>query len=817
VNMRAAVSLAFGTTSASKRGWRWAPWLVALVFGAIATVAHADVPLADAVAVAARGMHTCALTRGGGVKCWGSNDNGQLGDGTTTNRLTAVNVTGLTSGVRAIAAGGDHSCALTAGGGVKCWGSNVQGQLGDGTTTNRSTAVDVAGLTSGVTAIAAGQQHTCALTSGGGVKCWGWNWAGQLGDGTTTDRLTAVDATGLTSGVSAIAAGGSHTCALTSGGGVKCWGRNESGQLGDGTTADRLTAVGVIGLTAGVSAIAAGGSHTCALTSGGGAKCWGWNGRGQLGDGTTTNRLTAVDVTGLTSGVSAIAAGDVHTCARTGGGGVKCWGWNEYGQVGDGTTTDRLTAVEVMGLTTGTSAIAAGSWHSCALTSLGGVECWGDTSFGQLGDGTSDHRATAVDVLGLGPGASALAAGYMHTCALIGGGVRCWGWNEYGQVGDGTTAWRLTAVDAVGLTSGASALAAGYGHTCAPTSGSGVKCWGWNKYHQLGDGTATDRLTPVAVAGLSSGASAIAAGQAHTCALTSGGGVECWGENAWGQLGDGTTTERVTPVGVAGLSSGVTAIAAGQAHTCALTSGGGVKCWGWNGLGQLGDGTTTDRRTAVDVAGLTSGVTAIATGRIHTCALTGAGNVKCWGSNYAGQLGDGTTADRLTPMDVTGLTSGIGAIAAGGEHTCALVGGSGVKCWGWNAHGQLGDGTTIDRLTAADVVGLASGVAAIVAGGYHTCALTGGGAKCWGWNEYGQLGNGEGNRLAPVTVLTAEGIVGESVEVPSLSEWALLLLSLMVGSLGIAACRSRLVAGPAAAGQRRRAGRLQESGPESRG
>jgi len=570
-----------------------------------------------------------------------------------------------------------------------------------------------------------------------------------------------------------------------------------SGQLGDGTATDRLTASDVMGLTSGVSAISAGASHTCALTSGGGAKCWGHNGRGQLGDGSTTQHLSAVDVTGLTSGVSALSAGPSHTCALTSGGGVKCWGFNVYGQVGDGTTADRLTAVDVTGLTSGASAVAAGSWHSCALTSVGRVKCWGDITFGQLGDGTSEHRATAVDVLGLGPGASAIAAGYMHTCALIGGGgVRCWGRNDYGQVGDGTTAWRLTAVDVVGLASGVAAIAAGDYHTCAPTSAGDVRCWGWNEYRQLGDGSAMDRLTPVAVVGLPSGTRALAAGQAHTCALTSGGGVKCWGENAWGQLGDGTTTERATPVDVVGLTSGVTAIAAGQAHTCALTSGGGVKCWGWNGLGQLGDGTTNDQRTAVDVSGLTSGVTAIAAGRIHTCALTSAGNVKCWGSNYAGQLGDGTTTDRLTPVDVAGLTGAIGAIAGGGEHTCALADGGGVECWGWNAHGQLGDGTTIDRLTAVGVVGLARGVAAIAAGGYHSCALTGGGAKCWGWNEYGQLGNGEGNRLVPVTVLMAEGIVGESVEVPSLSEWALLLLSLMVGSLGVAARRSRLVAGP---------------------
>ena len=250
-----------------------------------------------------------------------------------------MDVSGLTSGVAAIAAGSTHGCALTSGGGVQCWGLNSSGQLGDGTTTARSTPVDVSGLASGVTTIAAGGGHTCALTDGGEAKCWGDNGGGQLGDGTTTQRLTPVDVSGLTSGVTAIAAGGGHTCALTSSGGAQCWGFNGYGQLGDASTTSTSTPLDVMGLSVGVAAIAAGGYHSCALTSGGGVQCWGLNSSGQLGDGTTTTRSTPVDVSGLTSGVMAIAVGLYHTCALTTGGGVKCWGLNSSGQLGDGTTT----------------------------------------------------------------------------------------------------------------------------------------------------------------------------------------------------------------------------------------------------------------------------------------------------------------------------------------------------------------------------------------------------------------------------------------------------------------------------------------------
>jgi len=352
-------------------------------------------PILNIAAITAGDNNTCALTSNGGVKCWGGNENGGL-------RMAPIDVSGLTSGVSAIAAGGIHACALTAGGGVKCWGHNSYGQLGDGTTADRPTPVDVIGLTSGVSAIATDWFHTCALLDvahGGGVKCWGWNGNGQLGDGTTTDRPTPVDVIGLTSGISVIAVGEYHTCALTASGGVKCWGYNGNGQLGDGKLGfgslfDSATPVDVSGLTSGVSTITAGGFHTCVLMDavhGGGVKCWG-NMQGQL-------IRTPIDVSGLTSEVSAIAAGKYHTCAQTPDGGVKCWGYNMQGQLGDGTTTYSATPVDVSGLASGVSAIAAGGYHTCALVESGGIKCWGYNTSGQLGDGTDIIRTTPVDVL----------------------------------------------------------------------------------------------------------------------------------------------------------------------------------------------------------------------------------------------------------------------------------------------------------------------------------------------------------------------------------------------------------------------------------
>jgi alpha-tubulin suppressor-like RCC1 family protein len=398
-----------------------APRLAVLLAGAVlacslALVGSAAPSAPAATQVAAGGLHTCALMSGGGVKCWGSNLWGPLGNGTASNSSRPVDVVGLASGGTAIAAGHkDYSCAAT-GTGVKCWGNNQYGQLGNGSRSPQArTPVDVVGLGSGVRAIAAGFGHVCALTGGGGVKCWGENGYGGLGNGTQTASTTPVDVIGLSSGVRAITAGANHSCALTSSGGVKCWGGNYNGELGNGgSSLISRSPVDVVGLTSGVVAISSYFEHACALTSGGGVECWGINGKGQLGNGTQTASKTPVGVDGLSSGVRAIAAGYSHTCALTSSGGVKCWGDNLYGALGNGSTTSSSpTPVAVSGLSRGVTAIAAGQYHTCAVTSDGGVKCWGQDDFGQLGNGATgcggfNRCSTPVAVLfSATPGANA--------------------------------------------------------------------------------------------------------------------------------------------------------------------------------------------------------------------------------------------------------------------------------------------------------------------------------------------------------------------------------------------------------------------------
>ncbi len=380
--------------SASSRGPRG---IVAVIAGLALAAALVVVvaPVANAArasAVAAGYGQSCALTNSGGVKCWGKNNYGQLGDGTTLRRLTPVDVVGLTSGVAAISAGSGHTCALTDSGGVKCWGKNNYGQLGDGTTHRRLKPVDVVGLTSGVAAISAGSDHTCAVTDSGGAKCWGYNRSGQLGDGTTHQppdagrRGRAHERRGRDLGRPL-----PHLRRHRHG-----WGQVLGQQLlrparqrheaRPQEAGRRGRAHERRGRDLGRPPV-----HTCALTTAGGVKCWGYNGFGELGNGTTEDSATPVDVVGLSSGVAAIAAGGIHTCALTDPGGVKCWGF---------TTGVRRTPIGVVGLSGGVAAISAGSEHTCAVTDVGGVRCWGTNRFGRLGDGTTYDRHIPITVRG---------------------------------------------------------------------------------------------------------------------------------------------------------------------------------------------------------------------------------------------------------------------------------------------------------------------------------------------------------------------------------------------------------------------------------
>ena len=667
------------------------------------------------LSTAAEGDHTCFVRADGNVLCWGNNALGQIGDGTSGNtRLAPTLVSGVTSAI-AVAAGRDHTCALLTSGSVRCWGLNNSGQLGVGTgTASSSLSVAVPNL-SNVVSLVAGTAHTCARQSNGTVRCWGLNDSGQIGDGNAASpRFTPVAVSGLTDAVK-IAAGASHTCALRGGGIMSCWGGNGQGELGNGNVATRQdTPSNVVDITE-VTDIAAGRRFTCAVRSRGQLLCWGDNDLGQTGSNTRTNAVVRpaatiqMDQNGGFKPAIDIVAGRTHACASLLDPIfiVECWGANDLGQLGIGSASPSEAAPRAVSGVVGSLEIATGRGHSCALGANEVVRCWGDNALGQLGNSSTSPSLIPGGVLGLGGSVSArsLASGTNHSCAVRSDGTAaCWGRNDGGAIGDGTFADRLvpTRVNN-GLNVPFVSIVGGGNHTCAALDGRSLTlCWGDNRSRQVSPASTRDfeplpiiaKLTNLIRGPEPSLPVALAAGSFHGCNASAF--VSCHGLNDQGQLGDPSAAAHFA-VGI-GLFGNAIAVAAGGGHSCALLATGRVHCWGLNTLGQLGDGTRTSRSSPREVVGIVNAVSLSAT-RDHTCALLASGIVVCWGRNDFGQV-DGTAGgDRLVPTPVATLAAGDAvAVTTGFQHTCILTPAGGIRCWGRNDEGQLGNASTVDSV-----------------------------------------------------------------------------------------------------------------------
>lgn len=347
--------------------------------------------------------------------------------------------------------------------------------------------------------ISAGAYHTCAVLGNGAVKCWGRNDVGQLGNRSNVSRSYPVQVAGLTAGVIGISAGRTHTCAVTISGAAKCWGDNQSGQLGNGSNIDSNRPVAVRGLNNGVASISAGSDHTCAVLIAGGVKCWGAGGYGRLGDGSNASSNVPLNVVDLGTQVKSIAAGGFHTCALLVDGVVKCWGWSVNGQLGNGSTFDVEGPVTVIDLDEAV-AISTGSLHTCALTTAGELKCWGSNGQKQLGRSRIQQSASPLVVSGLGDDITTISSSGSSSCAMSSAGIaKCWGWNQFGGLGDGTTISRHQPVQVIGLTN-LKAITVGSSHTCAVTALRRMRCWGYNQDGEVGNlGNAPTVLEPTLV------------------------------------------------------------------------------------------------------------------------------------------------------------------------------------------------------------------------------------------------------------------------------------------------------------------------------
>jgi parallel beta-helix repeat protein len=641
--------------------------------------------------IATGGNHTIAVDPDAGtVVSWGLNTSGQLGDGTTILRAEAVAVqtaSGPLTNISAVAAGGAHGVALATDGTVWTWGSNLYGQLGNGTNSQQNNAVQVltvGGPLTDIIAISAGEQFTLALKADGTVWAWGYNLYGALGDNTTTQRLVATPTLALTD-VVAVAGGLYHSLALKNDGTAWSWGYNFNGQLGDGTLTNRHQPVQVAGLS-NIRCITARGNRSLAMLTDGRIHGVGDNSYGAFGSGEVGHGWSPAPVPGLEN-LKAVSAGMFSSLALEDDGTLWAFGQNVYGQLGiNSAANTNIPAITL--ILSNVEAASAGSYHAAAVKTDGTVWGWGFNTSGQVGDGTTIQRNQPVQVLT--PSAPltnmvSVAAGATHTAGLKNDGtVWAWGGNNHGQLGDGTTTNRTKAVQVVttgGPLTGIVEIAAGAHHTVALKNDGTVWIWGRNSTGQLGNGTTTSQSYAIQVS-LANSALAVAAGDGHTIALMSDRTLMAWGGNAFGQLGDNSTANRLSPVPVGTISS-VASISAHHNHTMAVKLDSTVWGWGSNAFGEIGNASFSNARTPQQLTGLVAASATIAPnpgdcGGHHGLLINSDGTLSAWGSNLYGQLGNGQFGYSTTPVQATFVnltdTSGIWVdqnAAPGGNGTYA--------------------------------------------------------------------------------------------------------------------------------------------------
>ena len=721
----------------------------------------------DKILQVAAGLdHTCVLRKGGLVRCWGEGASGQLGHGTTESlgddeHPALAGDLSLGAVATSIAVGDSHSCAVLAGGAVRCWGAGADGRLGYGNTQNLGdtelpSSVGVVNVGGTVTQLAAGGSHTCALLDSGAVRCWGNGANGRLGYGNTAsigDTETPASAGDVTVGgpVTQLVAGDAHTCALLATGAVRCWGNGAEGRLGYGNTTsigdtESPASAGDVPLGAPAVSLAAGAQHTCAVLATGAVRCWGNGADGRLGYGNTTS-IGAAEAEDVSVGgaVVQVAAGARHTCVLLTTGDVRCWGAGVDGRLGGKATTtigdDELpSTVSIVKVSGEPTRLVAGPTHTCVLQTDGNVKCWGTGAGGRLGYantanvGDNEFPADAGDVFAMGA-VTQVSVGDFHTC-VIGDAhqVRCFGTNSNGELGYGNT--EPIGDDEPALVAGdvevggpVIQLAAGSGFTCALLEGGAVRCWGTGSA-RLGHGN-TDAIgddeTPASAGDLDLGGPAIqiAAGSQHACAVLVGGALRCWGNGSHGALGYGNEDDigdDETPASAGDVDVGgpVAEVTIGSSHTCARLTTGAMRCWGFGGdsfgndgvlgrgvFGSIGDDETPGSIPPVDVGATVRDLAAATT---TTCAVTTAGKVRCWGRAFEGKLGYAnnlTIGDNETPatagdVDVGGTVT---QIATGSGNTCALLTTGGVRCWGTSFNGRLGHGNVNPNNPAASNIG----------------------------------------------------------------------------------------------------------------
>jgi alpha-tubulin suppressor-like RCC1 family protein len=762
--------------------------------------------------------HSAAIDSEGNIFTWGYNYYGQLGDGTSTNRTTPTEITnqfGLVAGetITSVSLGGSHSAAITSKGRIFTWGNNEFGQLGDGTSTSKNIPTEITSffnlnITEKISSISIGYSYSSAITSEGRIFTWGVNYSSVLGDGTTTHRYVPTDITNQFSlnteeVIINVFFGSSHSGAITSQGRVFTWGLNNLGQLGVGESdydshPNPIEITNQFPLSEGelITEISLGVDHSSAITSEGRVFTWGYNSYGQLGDGTTTQRNIPTEITNqfvLLTGetVRSIFLGSEHSLAMSSYGRIYVWGRNSSGQLGDGTTTDRnipkeitshfyLDAEEVI------KSISMGFSYSSGITSDGKIFTWGSNRQGQLGDGTTTERNTPTEITNnfnavtiiqnffpISETISDLSLGGNHSSAITSEGrLFTWGDNNNGQLGDGTTEQtsipkEITHQFSLNFGEKIISVSLGYNYSSAITSEGRIFTWGYNAYGQLGNSTTVSSKKPIEISSqfdMNEGEiiKELSLGRYHSSAITSNGRVFVWGLNSSGQLGnnlisyDSANSDPIEITNYFGLNDGelVISISMGSEHSIAYTSEGRIFTWGNNTYGQLGDGTTINKNIPTEITsqfGLlpSENPIRISAGSNHNLLVTNLGRIFSWGKNNYGQLGDGTTDNRLFPREITNefalnLDEIITEIYTGEDYSFVQTSQNRIYSWGFNethvlTNNNYGQFTPIEVTNSFSLI-MNEKIDLFSLGSTHASMITDNGRLfIWGMTQYDNL------------------------------------------------------------------------------
>jgi alpha-tubulin suppressor-like RCC1 family protein len=697
------------------------------------------------------GSSQIAIQSNGTLWTWGLNSNGQLGLNTTVAVSSPVQVGALSTWTQ-VAGGSNFQLAIQSNGTLWSWGYNVNGGLGLNTTVAVSSPVQV-GVLSAWTRIACGYRYTLALQSNGTLWSWGAGANGQLGQSNTTNYSSPVQV-GALSAWTQISAGALHSTAIQSPGTLWSWGYNGFGELGLNTTTGTSSPIQV-GTLSVWTQVACGYYHSMAVQSNGTLWAWGLNSQGQLGLNTTVGVSSPIQI-GALSTWTQITCGYYSTAGIQSNGTLWAWGNNSYGQLGLNDLTNRSSPVQVGALSSWYQ-VAMQQWNIGAiLQSSGTLYASGLNTFGSLGNNSTTSQSSPVTILSPGSGSwNKISSANSYTMAIQSNGT-LWGVgiNSFGQLGLNTTA-SCSLLAQVGALSTWTQISCGYAHSLSIQSNGTLWTWGSNSYGQLGLNTSTNYSSPVQIGALSTWTQ-VACGYYHSMAVQTNGTLWTWGSNSSGQLGVGSAgTNILSPVQVGALSVW-TKISGGYYTSTTIQSNGTLWSWGSNGNGQLGVNTSTNYSSPVQILSSKQGtwIQISTTGNSRSsAAIISPGTLWMWGANSYGQLGNNSTTNQSSPIQV-GALSAWSQVSSGFGFTTAIQNNGTLWAWGYNPYGNLAQNNT-QPYSSPVQVGTSSTWSQVSTGlVYSTLAIqTPGTLWAWGYNPLGQLGTSNTiNYSSPVQI-----------------------------------------------------------------